>query len=443
MIIELLTNLFQAFMYLGCLYAFLDKPENIKKRRIHFVLAVIIYFGVLTAYTLQIIVSNSYITSAEVVYMLLMIAYAVFFLKGNLILRIVFPIIINSISAIISVCTGVLISNATGTSLEILVTESGWNRTICIIIANLTCALVYYLIVKLKPSNLKYLKTQDILSIIIMPITVFIIMISVIVIMIITEYDSKVIIYLAIISVSMVSVMIATIYSMIKISNNNEARTQLELSKQKEKLYKESILNSNKQVERMSKIKHDINNSMLCIRKLLEEHKYEEAKKYCVRICEEISQSYVPINTNNPILNAVCNVEQEKALALGIGIKYLITCEMTEYKENHDIVSIIGNMLDNAIEYIAENEENNRVVWFEIYEEKDMILMKCKNRINESVLKNNPFLITGKKDKENHGKGTSIIRELVERNGGDIMYTEENGKFITAARLPKMVNYVQ
>lgn len=60
------------------------------------------------------------------------------------------------------------------------------------------------------------------------------------------------------------------------------------------------------------------------------------------------------------MLNAVINVEQEKAVALNINFSIQIADEMIEFSENSDIVSIIGNMCDNAIEYLIKIDKINR-----------------------------------------------------------------------------------
>lgn len=50
-------------------------------------------------------------------------------------------------------------------------------------------------------------------------------------------------------------------------------------------------------------------------------------------------------------------------------------------------------------------------------------------------MKNNPNLLTSNKDKANHGKGISIIKETSRKYGGDIVCAEKDGYFIVAVIL--------
>ena len=139
---------------------------------------------------------------------------------------------------------------------------------------------------------------------------------------------------------------------------------------------------------------------------------------------------YTPINTENPILNAVLNVELEKAKNNNIDFKIDINDDLFEFKNNTDLISLIGNLCDNSIEYLSKCSEQTRKMDLSINKHNHYKIISCKNRIVSSVLQNNPNLDTDKSDKTNHGKGLSIVKDIAKKYNGNIEYQENEGYLI-------------
>ena len=62
-------------------------------------------------------------------------------------------------------------------------------------------------------------------------------------------------------------------------------------------------------------------------------------------------------------------------------------------------------------------------------------VIRCSNKINGSVLSNNPLLLTNKNDKKSHGKGISIIKGIADKYGGDMIIMERDNNFIVSVIL--------
>ena len=62
--------------------------------------------------------------------------------------------------------------------------------------------------------------------------------------------------------------------------------------------------------------------------------------------------------------------------------------------------------------------------------------LEVRNRIDSSVLAENPGLLTSKPDKASHGIGLRLIRQIVRRCAGTLEVFEEDGYFIARAILP-------
>ncbi|WP_423816692.1 GHKL domain-containing protein [Ruminococcus bromii] len=64
---------------------------------------------------------------------------------------------------------------------------------------------------------------------------------------------------------------------------------------------------------------------------------------------------------------------------------------------------------------------------------------KCKNKIIDSVLSENPLLHTDKADKKNHGKGISIVKSIAKKYGGDVVISEKNNEFTVTVILDNRI----
>ena len=121
----------------------------------------------------------------------------------------------------------------------------------------------------------------------------------------------------------------------------------------------------------------------------------------------------------------------KKAAINGIDFSYDIQNSLLFVKDS-DIISIIGNLCDNAIEYLSGLSENNRVMSLLISVYRNYYCITCKNRIQSSVLHNNPDLKTTKDDDLVHGKGITILRSIAEKYNGEVLFNEEENHLIAS-----------
>lgn len=242
-----------------------------------------------------------------------------------------------------------------------------------------------------------------------------------------SEFQFDVEIYITIITVSTAVIVVIFWYLLIKVGKDSDVKADLMLSRQREELYKSSVLSTNEQIEKISAVKHDMKNDLMSVSMLISNGEYEKAKEICDSVSERLTTAYTPINTDNPTLNAIVNVELDKALANGIGFTYDITNSLS-FMSDGDIISAVANLCDNAIDYLANIPKEQRKMSLTISEYKAFCRIVCKNNVAASILADNPELKTTKKDKALHGKGVKILRSIADKYNGELIISEENNQ---------------
>jgi sensor histidine kinase regulating citrate/malate metabolism len=179
--------------------------------------------------------------------------------------------------------------------------------------------------------------------------------------------------------------------------------------------------------EKTRRLKHDMKNHILVITSYLNANKYGEAKEYLSLKLDQLNQIYTYIETGNSVLNYIINTKLEYAKQNGIAVKAEIENIPFERMNSIDFSSLLGNLLDNAIE--ASILSSNKEMHVNILRKRGYDTILIKNRITESVLEMNPQLISSKDSKVKHGYGIKQIKSIVEKYDGMIDFYEQDCMF--------------
>lgn len=426
-VFEITVNLLQSVYFVGFFLLFLGGKFSTKKNIILLSIFIALNFAVLTYFTYN---QPSIVMLDMFIGIILYEIYCITCLKGELAIKLILPFIVSLINTIISygfVYSSSIISSVT---FEELITKSSLFRYLFVILANLTTMVVLFIMWQTKAKAYSLKKFSNVIAFVAIPILAMMILYITVYIMILTNFQSNIIILLSIICVSMIVIAGIVWFMIARINKDNEIKTKLLLSEQKANLYKQNIISSNSQIETIKLLKHDMKNNISCIDALIEEENYDEAHNICHSLTNKYTSIGTIVNTENYLLNAVLNVEIEKAKSYGIPVKLSITNDLKMFKNSSDIISLIGNILDNAISYLSKNKVKNNEINFSTGYEGSYSIIKCRNNILDSVLFNNPSLKTDKEDKDNHGKGITIINSIAHKYNGDVIIKERNKEFI-------------
>lgn len=426
-VFEITVNLLQSIYFVGFFLLFLGGKFSTRKNIILLSIFIALNFAFLTYFTYNhpnIVMLDMFIG------IILYEIYCITCLKGELAITLILPFIVSLINTIISYGFVYSSSIISGVTFEELITKSSLFRYLFVILANLSTMVVLFIMWRTKAKAYSLKKVSNVIAFVAIPLLAMMILYITMYVMILTNFQSNIIILLSIICVSMIVIAGIVWFMIARINKDNEIKTKLLLSEQKANLYKQNIISSNNQIETIKLLKHDMKNNISCIDALIEEENYDEAHNICHSLTNKYTSIGTIVNTENYLLNAVLNVEIEKAKSYGIPVKLSITNDLKMFKNSSDIISLIGNILDNAISYLSKNKVKNNEINFSTGYEGSYSVIKCRNNILDSVLFNNPSLKTDKEDKDNHGKGITIINSIAHKYNGDVIIKERNKEFI-------------
>lgn len=415
-------------MFMFFLYLFFEKKYQDSRNVILFLVFFILIFFTMHIFTFYIQPVVGLDTVIPIIFFEL---YVFISLKGNKILKLIIPVIAMMINTIITWIFLYLTMFFTGKTLESIATQSSIARYICVVLVNLTNLAVFIILLKFKKNKMNLWGISNVISFVGIPLLSMIVIYSSVYVFILTDYQSNVFPFVFSSCICMIAIATVVWYMISRISRDNNIKTELQLSELRTDMYKNDILNSNVQLEKMSKIKHDVTNKIAVLDHLIRNQRYQEAHTFCFHLLENISNVYSPIYTDNPVLNAVINVELEKAYNEDIDFSIELD-SILPFVDDSDLVSLIGNICDNAIEYLSNCSEDKRNMVLKINQHDRFVLITCKNGLETSVLSTNPNLKTIKSDKMHHGKGTLIVRDVAEKYNGKVEYQEVNNNFVVS-----------
>lgn len=233
------------------------------------------------------------------------------------------------------------------------------------------------------------------------------------------------------------------------------------LNNQKE-FYAEQMTVVEEADRRTRAIRHDMKNHINVIESLLKNGRTKELQEYIETMRADVYELSNKINTGNFEIDAVINNKISIMGKLGIRLEDNIVIPDNMEFEPYDMVIIIGNLLDNAV----DNCNNKRIISNEYgghsngIDDGDCIKKENFNdnsisltmRYNKGMLKlvvaNNcnsiseadtyeyhnrrilSSITTAKKDKKNHGYGLKNVYRIVRKYNGSMMVKREKDRFV-------------
>lgn len=213
------------------------------------------------------------------------------------------------------------------------------------------------------------------------------------------------------------------------------------------KLYemqRSSLKNEIRHYERIRKIQHDIKNQLLGIRYFLKNGELEKASDYVDELLNDLlfgkneeqvnlSEYTMPQTAESfsgSLWESLIEMKLLEADRKGIMTDKKIMAVSSLDIDPVDLCTILGNLLDNAIE-AEERNDSRRELSIEIQGYTSFFCIFVKNWVDEGRRNEVQKLISYKEDSELHGIGLHNVRDAVGKYKGKFEMGIEDGYFCT------------
>lgn len=225
------------------------------------------------------------------------------------------------------------------------------------------------------------------------------------------------------------------------------AQRRLEEAETRERQEKLYLKNVEEQYQRTRELWHDLKNHISLLSLLLQEEKYERMADYLRIFGDDVDSLTLPVKSGNPVVDALLADKVARAKKEDIQVE-LSLCDLTRLSLKPDeICSLLGNLLDNALEANRQVAEG-RFLSVECREGTKGYYIKVQNAAAGSAESSLgagegqafSMLQSRKSDRRNqvgHGLGIRSMERIVHANGGELAVERTESRFTAVVRLPE------
>ncbi len=175
-------------------------------------------------------------------------------------------------------------------------------------------------------------------------------------------------------------------------------------------------------------------------------HELGQRKSIADDTIEEISSLVdiydADIKTGNPSMDMILTEKGRLCANKGIRFSLMADGKALSQLSESDVYSLLGNIIDNAIEAVIQLPEKQRLISLKIHRIKGFSSITEENPYREENLRfgKDGLPLTSKENKANHGYGIKSIAYVAKKYGGDLRIPAEDWIFSLSLLLPDESN---
>lgn len=175
---------------------------------------------------------------------------------------------------------------------------------------------------------------------------------------------------------------------------------------------------------------HDMRNHLAVLNGYISSGDYEGMRKYTAEFCDELERIIIPFRTGNMVADTILGdkiyLAHKHMIQTDIDIAPLKSLSMS----GADLCTVLGNLLDNAIEACLCVDEKDRYIKIKFRWNDDTCFLSVENSCIQSETDHSTKL-----NKEFHGIGLRSVERVVHKYGGSFIIIPHNNIFKAVAEL--------
>lgn len=228
--------------------------------------------------------------------------------------------------------------------------------------------------------------------------------------------------------ICVVSLNFLLIYLYDSISKLFDKKIETEMAKQETKYYHKQAELIQNNFQEIKQLRHDMKNYTIALSELIKNNENEKALKYISSVSGILEPAKIYCNTGILSIDSIVNYKFTRAEEIGISVDSKITIPNNLNLNSNDLVAILGNLLDNAIE--ASSKAENKYIKFRTSYDRGTVLIVLTNSYNgELNFEGKSYKTTKEDNKAIHGIGLKSIKSAVEKYNGAMKVTHTDTEF--------------
>ena len=426
-IIYLLSNIFGTYIIYRFMFIFFARREKSKKISIFSYILYFVIIGIINiAFNIPVI---NLICNLILFFLLTLNYYSTW--KNRLIAVVYIYTILLSVETITVVILDILDLNSVVTNIDI-------QQILGQIISKIISFIVVLLI-----SNFKINKTdtpiplQHWLAIFVIPsATLF----STFVLMTEGNPHNFIKIFISIALLFLINIFVFYLYDILLQSYRE--KMEKNLLKQQNNIYTKQLNIINQSQENIKLLRHDMKNHISTLQALIEKENTDMALQYIQDMFELIDNNEEYAKSGNTEIDGILNYKILEAKKKGIDVKLDLHIPSKLNIQSFDLVVILGNLFDNAIEATTKTEKN-KIISACIELDRNVLYINISNPFEGELHYGgiNKKLVTTHKDSENHGLGLDSVKKSIDKYNGTLKIRHIDDIFYVDVLIYNPINY--
>ena len=170
------------------------------------------------------------------------------------------------------------------------------------------------------------------------------------------------------------------------------------------------------------KVVHDMKNHILALKKYDQEQNWSGLHEYLNELSDDMLEYNFHVWTGNHMLDMILNQKRKDAqnqnTVIQIDTEVFSTLPFTD----REIISLFGNLLDNALEACEKINDKERWIKIKIKKKNLLLYIEIANALEEMPKQIQKEFVSNKKDNGLHGYGIKNIQDIVKKYDGLFQY---------------------
>ncbi len=317
------------------------------------------------------------------------------------------------------------------TDVNYLLSMQSLKRTLCILLSK--SLLVFFVVTASKVTRKKFDLLKKYVFIMCIYSVFLLVSLFVVVELNMNNKNQKTEIFLTMFFGAAMAAELYMFYFIIKTGESYEERQKIQLIEMKNNMLQKSLEETEQTFTKWRQSVHDYKNTVIALRQLANDGDMDKIREYLGSESELVDRKLFYIRTGSEAVDTIVNIKQnyaeERGIVFVVNVNITEQCNIGEI----DMVNILGNLIDNAIE--ASVDEKEPYIELTIKQEKSFILIKVVNKYSREFSGN---METKKKDKIFHGIGIGSVNDIVKKYDGDFSIDKMGDEVIAKIIIPNM-----